>query len=189
MLYWSAADKHKRCSLPMCPSSCSLGPLHQQHTYLICRHVNHLRLCQDHNPAAFCKHQQLCYSLPHHNAAHAIAELGIDIGAILRSTKAILLHQMRSPALDGLDLGGALVFLLALGGLHLLVGGNERTCPSRQHVEQMEQGQLELMSCSCSWHATAMVWCPAATACFDLHMAIPHLPSSLHHRWARFILA
>lgn len=51
-----------------------------------------------------------------------LEELGIDIGAILRSTKAILLHQMRSPALDDLDFGGALVFLLALGGLHLLMG-------------------------------------------------------------------
>ena len=48
-------------------------------------------------------------------------ELGIDLGAILRSVKAILLHQMRSPALDSLDFGGALVLLLALGGLHLLV--------------------------------------------------------------------
>lgn len=48
-------------------------------------------------------------------------ELGIDIGAILRSVKAILLHQMRSPALESLDFGGALVLLLALGGLHLLV--------------------------------------------------------------------
>lgn len=51
-----------------------------------------------------------------------LEELGIDLGAILRSTKAILLHQMRSPALDSLDFGGALAFLLALGGLHLLMG-------------------------------------------------------------------
>lgn len=56
-------------------------------------------------------------------------ELGIDIGAILRSTKAILLHQMRSPALDSLDFGGALVFLLALGGLHLLVGAGPGSAP------------------------------------------------------------
>lgn len=66
-------------------------------------------------------------------AAHApsglcpLLELGIDLGAILRSTKAILLHQMRSPALEALDFGGALMFLLALGGLHLLVGRGRRS--------------------------------------------------------------
>ncbi|KAI8466887.1 MAG: hypothetical protein J3K34DRAFT_432316 [Monoraphidium minutum] len=51
-----------------------------------------------------------------------LEELGIDLGAILRSTRAILLHQMRSPALEALDAGGALMFMLALGGLHLLMG-------------------------------------------------------------------
>lgn len=55
-----------------------------------------------------------CAALPH-------AELGIDIPQIMRSTKAILLHQMRSDSLDELDFGGALVFLLVLGSLHLLV--------------------------------------------------------------------
>lgn len=49
------------------------------------------------------------------------AELGIDIPQILRSTKAILLHQMKSDSLDELDFGGALVFLLVLGVLHLMV--------------------------------------------------------------------
>lgn len=36
-------------------------------------------------------------------------------------TKAILLHQMKANTLDELDFGGALVFLLALGCLHLMV--------------------------------------------------------------------
>lgn len=79
-------------------------------------------------PAAKCRHRPSPSDThhTHHITSHHIthihhAELGIDIGAILRSTKAILLHQMRSPALDALDFGGALVFLLALGGLHLLV--------------------------------------------------------------------
>jgi hypothetical protein len=36
-------------------------------------------------------------------------------------TKAILLHQMKASTLDELDFGGALVFLLALGCLHLMV--------------------------------------------------------------------
>jgi hypothetical protein len=49
------------------------------------------------------------------------AELGIDIPSILQKTKAILLHQMKSNCLDDLDFGGALIFLLLLGGLHLLV--------------------------------------------------------------------
>jgi hypothetical protein len=49
------------------------------------------------------------------------AELGIDIPSILMKTKAILLHQMKANTLDELDFGGALVFLLALGCLHLMV--------------------------------------------------------------------
>lgn len=49
------------------------------------------------------------------------AELGIDIPSILSKTKAILLHQMKSNTLDELDFGGALIFLLALGCLHLMV--------------------------------------------------------------------
>ncbi|KAF8069527.1 yipf5 [Scenedesmus sp. PABB004] len=51
-----------------------------------------------------------------------LEELGIDIPSILQKTKAILLHQMRAPCLDDLDFGGALIFLLLLGGLHLLLG-------------------------------------------------------------------
>lgn len=50
-----------------------------------------------------------------------VAELGIDIPSILMKTKAILLHQMKANTLDELDFGGALVFLLALGCLHLMV--------------------------------------------------------------------
>lgn len=54
------------------------------------------------------------------------AELGIDIPSILMKTKAILLHQMKSSTLDDLDFGGALVFLLALGCLHLMVRRRKR---------------------------------------------------------------
>jgi len=49
------------------------------------------------------------------------AELGIDLPAILQRTKSILFYQMKSSCLDELDFGGALIFLLLLGGLHLLV--------------------------------------------------------------------
>ena len=52
-------------------------------------------------------------------------ELGIDIPSILMKTKAILLHQMKANTLDELDFGGALVFLLALGCLHLMVRGSD----------------------------------------------------------------
>jgi hypothetical protein len=58
--------------------------------------------------------------------APAAAELGIDIPAIMTRTRAILLHRMRSPCLDELDFGGALIVLLLLGGLHLLVRGAKR---------------------------------------------------------------
>eukprot|EP00775_Hariotina_reticulata_P010855 gene10855-11009_t len=51
-----------------------------------------------------------------------LEELGIDIPAILERTKSILLYQMKSSCLDELDFGGALIFLLLLGGLHLLLG-------------------------------------------------------------------
>lgn len=57
------------------------------------------------------------------------AELGIDIPSILSKTKAIVLHQMKSSTLDELDFGGALVFLLALGCLHLMV---RRVTPTGQ---------------------------------------------------------
>lgn len=55
------------------------------------------------------------------------AELGIDIPSILQKTKAILLHQMKAGCLDELDFGGAFIFLLTLGGLHLLVNTRTRT--------------------------------------------------------------
>ncbi len=56
-------------------------------------------------------------------------ELGIDIGSILQKTKAIVLHQMKSPCLEELDMGGALLFLFLLSGLHLLV-----SVGARQHT-------------------------------------------------------
>lgn len=55
------------------------------------------------------------------NPSPVPAELGIDIGAILQKTKAILLHQMRSQHLEEVDMGGALLFLLLFSSLHLLV--------------------------------------------------------------------
>lgn len=60
-------------------------------------------------------------------AALLFAELGIDIPSILSKTKAIILHQMKSSTLDELDFGGALVFLLALGCLHLMVRNDPRS--------------------------------------------------------------
>lgn len=58
-------------------------------------------------------------------------------------TKAILLHQMKANTLDELDFGGALVFLLSLGCLHLMVGScmheNMRVC---------------LQICTCNMQAT-----------------------------------
>lgn len=51
------------------------------------------------------------------------AELGIDLGGILRKSRSILLLRHQSKHLDSLDLGGALLFVLLLGGLHLLVRG------------------------------------------------------------------
>ena len=49
------------------------------------------------------------------------AELGIDIGGILKRTRAVLLHQLNARVLEELDMGGALIFIFVLGGLHLLV--------------------------------------------------------------------
>lgn len=72
-------------------------------------------------------HQQLLTTQPclclytKHIIPQHTPELGIDIPSILSKTKAILLHQMKAPCLEDLDFGGALVYLLALGCLHLLV--------------------------------------------------------------------
>lgn len=52
-----------------------------------------------------------------------LEELGIDLSAIARKSAAVLAHRLGAPALeDGLDMGGALVWALALGALHLLAG-------------------------------------------------------------------
>ncbi len=49
------------------------------------------------------------------------AELGIDLPGIFRKTRAILLHRLNNHTTEELDMGGALVFVFLLGGLHLLV--------------------------------------------------------------------
>jgi protein YIPF5/7 len=52
-----------------------------------------------------------------------LEELGIDLSAIARKSAAVLTHRLSSRALDdGLDMGGALAWALALGALHLLGG-------------------------------------------------------------------
>jgi hypothetical protein len=52
-----------------------------------------------------------------------LEELGIDLSAIARKSAAVLTHRLSSRALDdGLDMGGALAWALALGALHLLSG-------------------------------------------------------------------
>ena len=61
-----------------------------------------------------------------HTHAHVrgficVAELGIDLGGIFSKTRAILLHRLNNKATEELDMGGALVFVMLLGGLHLLV--------------------------------------------------------------------
>ena len=50
------------------------------------------------------------------------AELGIDIGGILKKTRAVLFHRTSNKVLEELDMGGALVFIATMAGLHLLVG-------------------------------------------------------------------
>jgi hypothetical protein len=56
---------------------------------------------------------------PHTNTTQP--ELGIDLSAIWRRSLAILLHRLRAPVLTELDMGGALLYLAALGAVHLLV--------------------------------------------------------------------
>ncbi|KAJ9508510.1 hypothetical protein QJQ45_012051 [Haematococcus lacustris] len=51
-----------------------------------------------------------------------LEELGIDLGGIFKKTRSILLHRLNNKTIEELDMGGALVFLLLLGGLHLLMG-------------------------------------------------------------------
>ncbi|GAX80868.1 hypothetical protein CEUSTIGMA_g8303.t1 [Chlamydomonas eustigma] len=51
-----------------------------------------------------------------------LEELGIDLGGILVKTRSVLFHRLNNRLLDDLDMGGALVFVIVLGGLHLLMG-------------------------------------------------------------------
>eukprot|EP00877_Chromochloris_zofingiensis_P010383 jgi/Chrzof1/5599/Cz16g08200.t1 len=67
------------------------------------------------------QHVSTAYNSGFEDEPPLLEELGIDVGSILTKTKAILLHQMKSQSLDDLDMGGALIFVLLLGGLHLLV--------------------------------------------------------------------
>lgn len=39
----------------------------------------------------------------------------------MKKTRSVLLHRLDNRVLDDLDMGGALVFVFVLGGLHLLV--------------------------------------------------------------------
>eukprot|EP00798_Chlamydomonas_sp_ICE-L_P007397 gene7397-524_t len=51
-----------------------------------------------------------------------LEELGIDIAGILMKTRSVLFHRLNSKSLEDLDMGGALIFIFVLGGLHLLTG-------------------------------------------------------------------
>lgn len=52
-----------------------------------------------------------------------LAELGIDIPAIISRTRSILLLRLAGHDMDSLDLGGPLIFMAILGLSHLLVRG------------------------------------------------------------------
>jgi hypothetical protein len=62
------------------------------------------------------------------NLGELCAELGIDVSAILLKTRAIVFYRMQSRHLEDLDMGGALIFVCLLGGLHLLVCANVLCC-------------------------------------------------------------
>lgn len=51
-----------------------------------------------------------------------VAELGIDIPAILSRTRSVLTFRLSGHDMDHLDLGGPLIFMALLGVAHLLVG-------------------------------------------------------------------
>ena len=50
-----------------------------------------------------------------------LAELGIDVGAIVNRTKYVLTHRFSKMDLHQLDLAGPLLFVAAMGATHLLV--------------------------------------------------------------------
>jgi len=51
-----------------------------------------------------------------------LEELGIDIGAILKKVRGVLLLRLRHDDVISLDIGGPLIFLLIISSLHLLTG-------------------------------------------------------------------
>jgi hypothetical protein len=75
-------------------------------------------------------------------------ELGIDVGGIVKKSRAILLYRMSSKVIYDLDMGGALLYVFLLGGLHLLVSGilyhfrhharTRRWLPMKLSVQQPE---------------------------------------------------
>lgn len=99
------------------------------------------------------------------------AELGIDLAGILKKSRAILLYRLNSKYLDDLDMGGALMYVFLLGGLHLLVRRvatlllieglllNFTMILSGCTVESIERSDCRSISCiaclSCSHFASA----------------------------------
>lgn len=51
-----------------------------------------------------------------------LEELGIDIGAILRKSKSVLMGKVGADSLSDVDMGGPLIFATCLAALHLLHG-------------------------------------------------------------------
>jgi hypothetical protein len=88
----------------------------------------------------------------------------------LQKTKAILLHQMKSNCLDDLDFGGALIFLLLLGGLHLLVStapapgtGSSSKCRQRTQQQQVQAARSTADAQQSMWRQStsgALLCCP-----------------------------
>lgn len=73
--------------------------------------------------------RSFAYSAPSYSAHRSfedepplLEELGIDVGGILRKIRAILFFRLSSRYLDDLDMGGALLSVFIVGGLHLLMG-------------------------------------------------------------------
>lgn len=126
---------------------------------------------------------------PHpHLAHHRHAELGIDIPAILSRTRSVITFRLSGHDLDHFDMGGPLIFMVALGVLHLLVSTEGGCRPNNAWL-----CAAPLAHCGASWLSPALVAAsplqagPHARPNPAASPTPPHPHSSC--RWASYTLA
>jgi hypothetical protein len=101
-------------------------------------------------------------SAPFEDEPPILQELGIDLGAILRKSKSVLLGRVGADSLKDVDMGGPLLFAVAMAAMHLMYG-------------KMHFGLIlgwSVLSCTVFWfivHQLAGLGTQSDKECIDLY--------------------